>query len=116
MKESFHFLREQEKNIYIESYGIDFEDFETGQIFEHRPGRTLDEAECLKHALKSLDLTPHSVDRKYAEAVRGPRMQVTETYLLSLLAMTTKTFGKVVANLAMLNVSLKPVYAGDTIG
>lgn len=115
MKESFNFLREQSQNNYIECYGIDFEDFDPGQIFEHRPGRTFLESDCHKHALHSLDLSPHHVDRNYARAVRGDKMQVAETYLLSMMAMTTKTFGKVVANLSLTNVTLKPVYAGDTI-
>ena len=37
LKESFHFLREIEPNTYMECYGVDFEDFEEGQVFEHRP-------------------------------------------------------------------------------
>lgn len=115
MKESFHFLREEAPNVYVECYGIDFEDFEVGQVFEHRPGRTVTAEECVKHAIHSLDLTPHHADQNFARAVRGDRPQLTETYLLSLLAMTTKTFGKVVANLAMTNVVVKPVYAGDTL-
>ncbi|MGB3320452.1 MAG: MaoC family dehydratase [Sphingopyxis granuli] len=115
MKESFNFLRRQAEDTYIECYGVDFEDFDVGQVFEHRPGRTFEEGDCHKHALQSLDLTPHLVDRNYARAVRGEKMQVAETYLLSMMAMTTKTFGKVVANLSLTDVVLKPVYAGDTI-
>lgn len=115
MKESFHFLRQLSADTYMECYGIDFEDFDVGQLFQHRPGRTFEEGDCHKHALQSLDLGPRHVDRHYARAVYGERMQVAETYLLSMMAMTTKTFGKVVANLSLTNVALKPVYAGDTI-
>ena len=115
MKDSFNFLRQQSPNVYTECYGVDFEDFDIGQIFEHRPGRTFYESECQRHALHSLDLSPHRVDQNYAHAVREGKMQVAETFLLSMMAMTTKTFGKVVANLSLTNIEVKPVYAGDTI-
>ncbi len=115
MKNSFHFLREQDADTYVECYGIDFEDFEIGQIFEHRPGRTFTAEECIRHALHSLDLRPQFSDQHYAHSAFGHRPQVMETYILACLAMTTKTFGKVVANLGMMNITLKPVYVGDTI-
>ena len=115
LKDSFHFLREIEPNTYMECYGVDFEDFEEGQVFEHRPGRTFTEDDCLKHALHSLDLSPCYADQDYAKRVQGERMQVMESYLLSVMAVTTKTFGKVVANLSMTNYEIQPVYVGDTL-
>lgn len=115
MKDSFHFLREVEKNTFVECYGIDFEDFEVGQIFEHRPGRTFTEADCLAHALRSLDLSPQYADQHYAKAVYGSRMRVMESYVFATMALSTKTFGKVVANLSMTDYVIDPVYAGDTI-
>jgi len=115
MKSSFHFLRKIDSDSYIETYGVDFEDFEERQIFEHRPGKTLLTEECVSHAVRSLDLTPHYADQHYAGAVYGKKIPVTETYILSLLAMTTKTFGKVVANLSIIDFEMKPIYAGDTL-
>ncbi len=115
MKSSFHFLREIDSNTYIETYGVDFEDFEPGQIFEHRPGKTLLAEDCVSHALRSLDLNPRHADRHFAGALYGDNVPVMETYILSLLAMTTKTFGKVVANLSIIDFEMKPVYAGDTL-
>ena len=115
MKESFNFLLKVESNTYLEHYGIDFEDFEIGQVFEHRPGRTFTEADCLQHGIRSLDLTPATVDRHYAQAVYGERSFVMESYALSAMASTTKTFGKVVANLSMTDFEIEPIAIGDTL-
>ena len=115
LKPSFHFLREEASNTYVESYGIDFEDFEPGQVFEHRPGRTFTEADCLTHALRSLDQGPHHADRHFARQVHGEAMRVMESYVFSAMALTTKTFGKVVANLSVTDYRIEPVYVGDTL-
>lgn len=115
MKDSLHFLRQQEENVYIECYGIDFEDFDVDDIFEHRPGRTFTEEEVVRHATRSLDLTPHFVDHEYANKLQGKKRSVPEAFILSTMALSTKTFGKVVANLAMTNFIVEPVYAGDTL-
>jgi itaconyl-CoA hydratase len=103
-------------NVYVEITGIDFEDFDVGQVFEHRPGRTISAAENMLHALRSLDLSPRHVDRHYRESL-GIEAAIAEPFVLGVItAMTTKTFGKVVANLGWKHVSFsRPVHAGDTV-
>ena len=115
MKNSFHFLREDKPNIFTECYGVDFEDFEVGQIFEHRPGKTFTESEGLSHALRALDLSPQFTDLEYSRSVHSNRTPIPEAYVLSTMALSTKTFGKVVANLSMNEFSVEPVYTGDTL-
>lgn len=115
MKESFHFLREDKPGVYIEIYGVDFEDFEVGQIFEHRPGHTFTEAASLNYANHGLDLSPGCADLHFSRKIYGDRIKVVETFVLSAMAMTTKTFGKVVANLSMTDCKVKPVYVGETL-
>lgn len=104
-------------NVYVETAGIDFEDFEVGQVFEHRPGRTFTALENALHARRSLDLWPPLVDQRYAEQVLGGEPAISEVFLLGVVtALTTKTFGKVVANLGWKDVRFpRPVRAGDTI-
>jgi len=104
-------------NVYMEVEGLDFEDFEVGQVFEHRPGRTLTAHENTLHALRSLDLSPPLVDRHYAERVHGTEPPIGETFVLGVVtALTTRTFGKVVANLGWKNVRFgRPVRPGDTV-
>lgn len=125
LKDSFHFLRQEQDGTFVECYGIDFEDFEAGQVFEHRPGRTFSADECLRHALHAMDLTPAGVDHEYAKklsdgggtdmANQTSRIRVPETCIMTTFAMSTKTFGKVVANLAMTDFHIGEVYAGDTL-
>lgn len=115
MKDSFHFLKEIDENTFIERYGIDFEDFDIGDVYEHRPGKTFTEEEVIRHASLSLDHTPHFVDWEYGRAREKGKLRVPETFILSTMALSTKTFGKVVANLTMTNFALEPVFAGDTL-
>ena len=115
MKDSFHFLREQGEDTYVECYGIDFEDFEINDVFEHRPGRTFTEEEAIRHATRSLDLTPHFVDQTVARKLDDGKIRVPEAYVMAAMALSTKTFGKVVANLSMTGFSVQDVFAGDTL-
>jgi itaconyl-CoA hydratase len=103
-------------NVYVEIGGIDFEDFESGQIFEHRPGRTFGADENARHAARSLDLSPRHVDAHHREAL-GLEGVIAEPFVLAVVtAMTTKTFGKVVANLGWKHVTFPhPVRPGDTV-
>lgn len=103
-------------NVYVEVNGVDFEDLEVGQIFEHRPGRTLAADENMRHAVRSLDLSPPTVDRRFRESLGG-EPAIGEPFLLGLVtALTTKTFGKVVANLGWKHVTFPhPVRPGDTV-
>ena len=103
-------------NVFVEINGIDFEDFDLGQVFEHRPGRTFGAAENARHAVRSLDLSPRHVDARFREAL-GAEPLIGEPFLLGVVtALTTKTFGKVVANLGWKRVSFPhPVRPGDTV-
>jgi itaconyl-CoA hydratase len=101
----------------VEAAGVDFEDFEVGLVFEHRPGRTFTALEDLQHALRSLDLGMRRVDAHYGARVHGGEQAIAETFVLAVVtAMTTKTFGKVVANLGWTNVTFpRSVRPGDTV-
>ncbi len=114
---TFYSHRKLADNSYIEIAGIDYEDFAVGQIFEHRPGRTFTAEENRRHAMRSADLSMRNVDAVYNEKVHGGEQVIAETFILSVVtAMTTKTFNKVVANLAWKNIQFPtPVRAGDTI-
>ena len=115
MKDSFHFLRREKDHVFVECYGVDFEDFEVGQVFEHRPGRTISLEEAVRHGVRGLDLSPHIADQEYAKKANAGHYRVPEAYVLSVIAMSTKTFGKVVANLSMTQVRIGDIYAGDTL-
>jgi itaconyl-CoA hydratase len=114
---TFYSHRKLADKTYIEVAGIDYEDFEVGQIFEHRPGRTFTAEENRLQAMRSADLSMRNVDAVYNDKVCGGEHLIAETLILSVVtAMTTKTFNKVVANLGWKNIQFPvPVRAGDTI-
>ena len=115
MQPSFFFLRKTGPQRYIETFGVDFEDFEIGQVYEHRPGKTVLEGEANQHDIRSLDHRPFVTDHHFANQVSPDGRPVSESYVLGLMALSTKTFGKVVANLSMTDVVVGPVYVGDTL-
>lgn len=114
---TFYSHRKVADNVYIEVAGIEFEDFAQGQVFEHRPGRTFTAEESRLHSIRSLDLSMRSVDAVFNEKIYGGEDVISESFLISVItALTTKTFGKVVANLGWTNMQFPvPVHAGDTI-
>ncbi len=87
----------------VEQTGLWFEDCVAGESFVHAPSRTFHREEALMHAWRSLDLTPQA--------------HVPETFVVAVAtALTTRTFGRVVANLGWHDVQLPaPVAVGDTI-
>ena len=87
----------------VEQAGLWFEDCVPGESFVHAPCRTFHREESLLHAWRSLDLTPQT--------------RVPETFVVAVAtALTTRTFGRVVANLGWHEVQLPmPVAVGDTI-
>jgi itaconyl-CoA hydratase len=87
----------------VEQAGLWFDDCVAGESFVHAPPRTFHREESLMHAWRSLDLTPYS--------------HVPETFVVAVAtALTTRTFGRVVANLGWHDVQLPvPVAVGDTI-
>ena len=87
----------------VEQVGLWFEDCRDGETFVHAPQRTFHREESLMHAWRSLDLTPQA--------------HVPETFVVAVAtALTTRTFGRVVANLGWHDVQLPvPVAIGDAI-
>ncbi len=109
--------RKLDERTYMEIAGLEYEDFEVGQVFEHRPGRTFTAEDNRLHTLRSADLTARSADAVYGEQVYGGVAPAAEVYVVgAVTALTTKTFNKVVANLGWKDVRLPtPVRAGDTV-
>ena len=114
---TFYSHRKLADSTYIEVAGVEYDDFEEGDIFEHRPGRTLTAEENRIHALHSADLSIRAVDAVYNEKIYSGQQVINETVVLSVVtALTTKTFNKVVANLGWKNIKFPTrVVANDTI-
>lgn len=101
----------------VEQCGLYFEDFVAGETFEHWPGKTVSAAESATHALRSLEINPRYTDAGYAAAVLQRPVDIFEPFALGFVtALTTRTFGRVVANLGWTDIELpRPLRAGETI-
>ena len=105
-------------NRYRESYGRYFEDFTVGDVYEHRPGRTISETDNTWFTLLTMNTHPLHFDAAYAEKSEFGRPLVNSALTLSIVAgMSVSDLSqKAVANLGGDKIRLTaPVFAGDTI-
>tara|TARA_Y100001970_G_scaffold294368_1_gene451835 strand:- start:20081 stop:20599 length:519 start_codon:yes stop_codon:yes gene_type:complete len=103
---------------YRESYGRYFEDFVVGDIYEHRPGRTISEVDNSWFTLLTMNQHPIHFDSVYAAASEFGKPLVNSCLTLSIVAgmSVSDTSQKAIANLGWTDIKLtSPVFAGDTI-
>ena len=101
-----------------ESRGLVFEDIEVGITVEHRPGRTLTEADNIWMSLLALNTHPLHIDSAYCEKTEFKRPLVSSLVTLSIVSgmSVQSTSAKGLANLGWDNIRLvAPVFIGDTI-
>jgi itaconyl-CoA hydratase len=105
-------------NRFRETFGRYFEDFRIGDIYEHRPGKTITEYENHMFTLMTMNTHPLHFDAEFAKASEFGKNLVVSPYTLALLIgmSVTDCSQKAVANLGMDEVKFTaPVFAGDTI-
>lgn len=102
--------------VLLEKYGLFYEDAQPGETFVHYPRRTFYRDEAVEHAFRSLEANPQFHDQSWIERHQDGRHRIQEAWLITAAtACTTRTFGRVVANLGWTDVQMPvPVYAGDT--
>ena len=103
---------------YRESFGRYYEEFEVGDVYEHRPGRTIGESDNTWFTLLTMNQHPLHFDAAYAAHSEFGRPLVNSCLTLSLVAgMSVSDLSqKVVANLGWDKVRLPaPVFVGDTL-
>ena len=103
---------------YRESFGRCLEDFTVGDVYEHRPGRTILEADNAWFTLLTLNTHPLHFDAAYAARTEFGRPLVNSCLTLAMVTgMSVSDLSqKAVANLGWDKVRLTaPVFAGDTI-
>ncbi|QMT98831.1 MaoC family dehydratase [Mycoplasma tullyi] len=106
------------ENRYRETTGLYYEDFNVGDVFEHRPGRTVLDVDNVWFTLLTLNPQQVHFDQAYADKTEWKKLLVDSTFTLALVTgMSVNSIsGKVVANLGWDEVRLtNPVFAGDTI-
>jgi acyl dehydratase len=101
-----------------ESYGRYYEDFTVGDIYEHRPGRTISEADNTWFTLITMNQHPLHFDAAYAAKSEFGQMLVNSALTLSIVAgmSVSDVSQKAIANLGWNDIRLTaPVFVGDTI-
>ena len=103
---------------FREDIGRYFEDFTIGDIYEHRPGRTINEADNTWFTLLTMNTHPLHFDAEYAKGSEFGKMLVNSCLTLSMVAgmSVSDVSQKAIANLGWTDIKLPaPVFVGDTI-
>lgn len=103
---------------YRGQIGRYFEEFEIGDVYEHRPGRTITDTDNIQFSLMTMNNHPMHCDAAFAEKSEFGRLLVNSGLSLAIvLGMTVPDVsGKAVANLGWNDIKLTaPVFSGDTI-
>jgi itaconyl-CoA hydratase len=102
---------------FVETIGIEFDDFTPGLIVEHRPGFTFSWAEARYRAALAGDHAPVLIDPALAAYAGGGMAAISQAWVVgAFAATTTRAFGRVVANLAWKNVTFAhALHDGDTV-
>jgi len=103
---------------YRESFGRYYEDFTVGDVYEHRPGRTLTETDNTWFTLLTMNTHPLHFDAEYAKHSEFGRCIVASPLTLALIVgmSVTDVSQKAIANLGWKEIRMTaPVFAGDTL-
>ncbi len=105
-------------NRYRESYGRYLEDFKVGDVYEHRPGRTITETDNHWFTLLTMNQHPLHFDSEYAKHSEFGKPLVNSCLTLAIVAgmSVSDVSQKTIANLGWDKVRMSaPVFHGDTI-
>ena len=105
-------------NRYRESFGRYFEDFNEGDIYEHRPGRTITETDNTWFTLLTMNTHPMHFDAEYAKHSEFGRCIVCSPFTVAVMVgmSVTDVSQKAIANLGWSEIKLTfPLFAGDTL-
>lgn len=103
---------------YRESFGRHYEDFVVGDVYEHRPGRTISETDNSWFTLLTMNNHPLHFDAAYAAKTEFGRPLVNSCLTLSIVVgmSVSDVSYKGIGNLGWNDIRLTaPVFAGDTL-
>jgi len=105
-------------NRYRERFGRYYEDFTVGDVYEHRPGRTISEADNTWFTLLTMNTHPMHFDTEYAKQSEFGRCIVCSPLTVALMVgmSVSDVSQKAIANLGWTDIKLThPLFAGDTL-
>lgn len=99
--------------------GLWFEEFETGVVYAHRPGRTVTEADNVLFTTLTMNTQALHLDAAFAAETQFGERLVNSMFTLSTLvglSVAQLTQGTIVANLGFSEIAFpKPLFHGDTL-
>jgi acyl dehydratase len=103
---------------YRETFGRSYEDFQVGDVYEHRPGRTITQTDNTWFTLLTMNSHPLHFDEQYGKASEFGRCLVASPLTVAILVgmSVTDVSQKAIANLGWREIRLPhPVFPGDTL-
>lgn len=103
---------------YRENYGRFYEEFVVGDVYEHRPGRTITETDNTWFTLLTMNQHPAHFDVEFAKKTEFGKPLVASPLTVAIMTgqSVSDVSQKAVANLGWTDIRmLKPLFAGDTL-
>ena len=103
---------------FRETFGRFFEDFVVGHIYEHRPGRTITDADNVQFTLLTMNTHPAHFDYEFAKKTEFGKPLVCSPLTVALMVgmSVSDCSQKAVANLGWDKIRLThPLFPGDTL-
>ena len=103
---------------YRETFGRSFEDFQVGDVYEHRPGRTITQADNVWFTLLTMNTHPLHFDEEYAKATRVRAVPGGSPLTVAIMVgmSVSDVSQKAIANLGWREIRLThPLFVGDTL-
>ena len=111
-------VKEISASRFRETFGRYYEDFTVGDVYEHRPGRTITQTDNIWFTLLTINTHPLHFDEEYAKHSEFGRCIVASPFTVALMAgmSVSDVSQKAIANLGWTDIKLThPVFAGDTL-
>jgi itaconyl-CoA hydratase len=106
------------ENRWRESFGRYYEEFKVGDVYEHRPGRTITQTENIWFTLLTMNKHPMHFDEEFAKHSEFGQCIVASPFTLAVLVgmSVSDVSQKAIANLGWTDIKMTlPVFAGDTL-
>ena len=103
---------------YRETFGRYFEEFIEGDVYEHRPGRTITDADNVWFTLLTMNTHPAHFDYEFASKTEFGKPIVCSPFTVALMVgmSVSDVSQKAVANLGWSDIKLlHPLFCGDTL-
>lgn len=118
MAEKETFTPDPGGTVHVAQYGRLLEDFVPGDVYEHRPGRTITQADNIHFSLLTMNRHPAHCDAAYAAETEFGQELVNSTLTMAIITGLTvdDVSAQAIANLGWDKVKLTaPVFVGDTL-